>query len=261
MKGLPEIILLKEKDKDPIQFNSFKKLSEYWKVSPATARRYYYTIKKAERIIQQFTIEKLEQAMKIIPNKLMDDGFKVIELGTNYTFMANKDGIIINASTKKVRKPYLDKKTGYYYIRLGYNNFLLHRIIASLFVPNPNNYPIVNHINEDKTDNRAENLEWCSYKYNSNFGNIKDKLSCVGKKEKVAIICSDGKKELIFKSIHSASVELGINANSIRNCLKGYKKQAKGYTFSYVEFAPDMNFVSNKKTHRQPVTVGKSIKS
>lgn len=49
--------------------------------------------------------------------------------------------------------------------------FLLHRLVAMAFVPNPNNYPIINHINENKYDARAVNLEWCDYHYNNVYNN------------------------------------------------------------------------------------------
>ncbi len=50
------------------------------------------------------------------------------------------------------------------------HNGLIHQIVAEAFVQNPNNLPCVNHKNEDKSDNRVDNLEWCSASYNSNYG-------------------------------------------------------------------------------------------
>ena len=46
----------------------------------------------------------------------------------------------------------------------------LHRLIAKAFIPNPDNLPCVNHKDEDKANNNVCNLEWCTYKYNSNYG-------------------------------------------------------------------------------------------
>lgn len=56
-----------------------------------------------------------------------------------------------------VRRPLLETKN-------------LHRLIAITFLPNPYNYPEINHIDENRLNNRIENLEWCSHLYNCNFG-------------------------------------------------------------------------------------------
>lgn len=64
---------------------------------------------------------------------------------------------------------------GYLGVRLydGYGNgktYRIHRLVAETFLPNPNNYPQVNHKDENKTNNRVENLEWCTLEYNINYG-------------------------------------------------------------------------------------------
>lgn len=71
---------------------------------------------------------------------------------------------------------------GYLYVRIAeeqnkFHSVRLHRIIAKTFIPNPHNLPQINHINENKKDNRAENLEWCTGKYNTNYGHRAEKFA------------------------------------------------------------------------------------
>ena len=72
-------------------------------------------------------------------------------------------------------------KNGYFVVSLYFNGkhntIKVHRLVAQAFIPNPDNLPEVNHLDEDKTNNRVENLEWCDHKYNMNYGtrNIRSK--------------------------------------------------------------------------------------
>ena len=54
--------------------------------------------------------------------------------------------------------------------------YVIHRLVAKAFLDNPNNYKEVNHIDEDKNNNNVNNLEWCSHKYNMNYGKVRENL-------------------------------------------------------------------------------------
>lgn len=77
------------------------------------------------------------------------------------------------------------KRNGYHIVSLWNHNrkknMLVHRLVAQAFVDNPEDLPEVNHKDEDKANNRADNLEWCSHIYNMNYGDIKKKMSASGK--------------------------------------------------------------------------------
>lgn len=80
-----------------------------------------------------------------------------------------------NTGITKELKASPDRVTGYVRVRVKDLNdnartCLLHRLVATAFIPNPNGFPCINHKDEDKTNNNANNLEWCTYKYNSNYG-------------------------------------------------------------------------------------------
>ena len=53
----------------------------------------------------------------------------------------------------------------------------IHRLVATAFLENPENMPQINHIDEDRTNNRVDNLEWCSVKYNINYGERNKRVS------------------------------------------------------------------------------------
>lgn len=68
-------------------------------------------------------------------------------------------------------------KQGYLRVQLCGKKYLVHRLVAKAFIPNPKHLPQVNHKDEDKTNNRLSNLEWCTAKYNSNYGERNKKVS------------------------------------------------------------------------------------
>ena len=112
------------------------------------------------------------------------------------------------------------------------HSIAVSRLVAIAFIPNPLKLEQVNHINENVKDNRVENLEWCSPKYNSNYGTrakrIADKLS-----KSVLQYARDGTFIRRFNSASEAAREIKTTATSISAVCRGVHYTHKNFVWKY----------------------------
>lgn len=154
------------------------------------------------------------------------------------TVKGNNGGVYVKK--EKILTPTINS-SGYYHTILrkdGRNvHVYIHRLVAQTFIPNPDNLQQINHISEDKTNNRVDNLEWCSAKYNTNYGTANERrretlkqnpyfknLNLRNAVSHKKIICIETNE--IFNSAKELSNILGVDIRRIRYCCKRFIKSS-----------------------------------
>ena len=133
-------------------------------------------------------------------------------------------GKIWSYRSKKFLKPFADKNG---YLKVGLykdnkkKNFLIHRLVALAYIPNPDGLETVDHIDGNKEHNYINNLQWMTQKDNAIKGNSK-KIRCV----------ETGK---IFDSATIAAKEMNISCSNISSVCNGKRKTAGGYHFEFLQ--------------------------
>lgn len=179
-------------------------------------------------------------------------------------YMIYEDGRIWSNKSNKFLKPAYTK-LGYASVELfndnGSRRLLIHRLVAQAFIPNPNHYPQVNHIDENPKNNNVENLEWCTAKYNMNYGkgaktrhskidySTKDRKVLARKNGKLAskpllMFTKSGEFVREFASAVDASIKTGIYKTNISRSAKSDHLCAGGYKFEFKNERSDDLLVS-----------------
>ena len=138
----------------------------------------------------------------------------------------------IYCTKRKITRFLQISKNGYLRVSLSKEGhkttYLVHRLVAEAFIPNPDNLPQVNHKDENKINNHVDNLEWCTAIYNLNYGNRNSKSG-----KSVVQYDLQGKFLKKWQTISSAGKELGILVTNICDCCKGGRKTAGGFKWKY----------------------------
>lgn len=148
--------------------------------------------------------------------------YKVSSLGR----VKNKRGLIM--SPKIHHRGYI--QIGLYKDKKS-KNLYIHRLVAQAFIPNPDNLPYVNHKDENKLNDRADNLEWCTPEYNNSYGDFIKKSMQSAKPLYQLDMNGNIIKE--FNSAHQVQKVLGYNRRAIIGCCEGNCKTAYGYIWKY----------------------------
>lgn len=137
----------------------------------------------------------------------------------------------------KIMAPLKREQCGYLLVNLCKNGkpktYYIHRLVAQAFIPNPVNLPQVNHKDENKGNNCVDNLEWCSAKYNINYGTGHQRAI---EPQKKAVIAFNDEHKLgtYFSSITDAAICLNLKTANICKCLKEKAYTTGGYRWDYV---------------------------
>lgn len=113
-----------------------------------------------------------------------------------------------------------------------HHTYRVNRLVAQAFIPNPNHYPEVNHKDENKLNNCADNLEWCTHSYNSEYGHHRERVTKAISK-RVGQYTLDGKLVKIWPSTHEAGRH-GYNQRHVCECCNGIYKKHAGYKWRYI---------------------------
>ena len=142
--------------------------------------------------------------------------------------MGNVRRIYKNGKIKNLKGR--DNNKGYYTIDLCVHckkkQVLLHRLVAEAFLDNENKLPCVNHKDECPHNNQVDNLEWCTYKYNNNYGTAKKRMREKVIKGTMGINKING-HVVIFSRLSEASTRMNISISSISNCCNGKIKRRR----------------------------------
>lgn len=154
--------------------------------------------------------------------------YQVSDLGRVKSLNYNKTG---KERIKKAAKG----SCGYVIVTLSnggkLKGFLVHRLVAEAFLPNPDRLPQVNHKDEDKTNNAVSNLEWCDRKYNINYGTGTERMK-VSKGKTVYQYTMDGTLVCVYPSAKEAGRQTGYAQTHISACCRGKQNCYKGFIWS-----------------------------
>ena len=170
-----------------------------------------------------------------LPIKGFEGWYEVSNLG-NVRRMTRQ--IVTGATLKQQLLTQYVSRGGYYRVTLSspidnkQRKYLVHRLVACAFVDGYAEGLVVNHIDENKTNNVASNLEWCSPKENTNYGT--GVLRRKKKREKPVYQCnSDGEIIANYESVSKAANATGIDRRLISQCLVGRTHSAGGFKWAY----------------------------
>lgn len=189
-------------------------------------------------------------------------GFKGVYQVSNYGRIKALDRYITNCRgvkyfcKGKIISPW--KNTGGYCRYFLYKNntkvcIIAHRLVAELFVPNPNNLPIVNHKDENPSNNCFWNLEWCTHTYNMNYGTapLRKKRKMLNRPDESRTIYQftlSGELVNTYPSANEAERQTGIKATNILSvCGNKRSSSAGGFIWSQSNNKDDINDKINRK--------------
>lgn len=142
-------------------------------------------------------------------------------------------GRVWSYKSKKFLKPSPNrKKFGYLCVKLCKNGetkcFMVHRLVAETYIPNPDNKPHVGHIDDNPLNNDWSNLYWTTALNNNNYGS--HAKSYRGAKKTICLETGE-----IFRTTHEAAEKLGLDQSNISAVCNGKRKTTGGYHFEFVK--------------------------
>jgi hypothetical protein len=167
-------------------------------------------------------------------------------------YLVFEDGRIFSKKSNKFLVPSSNQR--YQSVELHDNGkherLLVHRIVATAFIPNPENYPQVNHKDENPLNNHVDNLEWCTAKYNMNYGEgaktrhkkidyskpifrkraIENSMNL---RKPILQFTKDGELVARYSSTADAMRTLGLKNAHITECARGKRQTAHGFVWKY----------------------------